>query len=286
MTRVGFIGLGNMGAPIARRLVQAGLDPIVFDQSEAALQKLAEAGARTAASCAGVAAEADMIGVCVRDDADVEAAVLGVDGVLGSAKEGSLVALHSTILPTTVSRVAAAAAERGVGVVDATVTGGAMGAEKGQLTYMVGGAAEDVERCRPVFEASAKTIIHTGALGSGATAKLCLSITTYLGFLAAFEATMLATKAGVAAPAFENVLRSAGVMTDNLAAFVRMRLVADERSEDEALQAMLRNFTDLAEKDLATALTLAREQGVALPGAGLCQQLMARVYGVKDENRR
>ncbi|MCI0849671.1 MAG: NAD(P)-dependent oxidoreductase, partial [Chloroflexi bacterium] len=102
MTRVGFIGLGNMGAPIARRLVQAGLDPIVFDQSEAALQKLAEAGARTAASCAGVAAEADMIGVCVRDDADVEAAVLGVDGVLGSAKEGSLVALHSTILPTTV----------------------------------------------------------------------------------------------------------------------------------------------------------------------------------------
>ena len=79
MTRVGFIGLGNMGAPIARRLAQAGMDPLVFDQSESALQKLAEEGVRTATSCAGVAAEADLVGVCVRDDADVEEAVLGTD---------------------------------------------------------------------------------------------------------------------------------------------------------------------------------------------------------------
>ena len=286
MVRVGFIGLGNMGAPIARRFVQAGMDPIVFDQSESALEKLAEAGARTAASCAGVAAEADMVGVCVRDDADVEAAVLGADGVLGAAKEGTLVALHSTILPSTVHAVAAAAAERGVSVVDATVSGGAMGAERGQLTYMVGGATEDVERWRPVFEASAASIIHTGELGSGATAKLCLSITTYLGFLAAFEASLLATKAGVPVPAFENVLRSTGMMTDQLAGFLGARRAAEERPDDESLQAVMRNFTDLAEKDFATALSFAREQGVALPGAGLCQQLMARVYGVQDKNRR
>ena len=286
MTRVGFIGLGNMGAPIARRLVQAGMDPIVFDQSESALQKLAEEGVRTAASCAGVAAEADLVGVCVRDDADVEEAVLGADGVVRAATEGTLVALHSTILPSTVHTVAAAAAERGVGVVDATVSGGAMGAERGKLTYMVGGPTEHVERWRPVFEASAASIIHTGELGSGATAKLCLSITTYLGFLAAFEASLLATQAGVPASAFDNVLRSTGVMTDQLAGFLGARRAADERPDDEALQALLRNFTDLAEKDFATALSFAREQGVALPGAGLCQQLMARVYGVQDRNRR
>ena len=132
----------------------------------------------------------------------------------------------------------------------------------------------------------AKASSGRGGGAAGATEEVGLRSAAYGGCLAGFGAAMLATKGGVAAPAFESVLGAAGVMTDNLAAFGRRRLVADERSEDEALQAMLRNFTDLAEKDLATALTLAREQGVALPGAGLCQQLMARVYGVKDEHRR
>lgn len=271
---------------MARRLVLAGLDPLVFDQQEAALRALAEAGVRTAGSAADVAAQSDVIGVCVRDDADVESVMLGAGGIVAAAPEGSVVAIHSTILPKTVRAMASAASARGVGVIDATVSGGAMGAEQGKLTYMVGGDSALVERCRPVFESSAASIIHAGPVGSGATAKLCLSVVTYLGFLATFEATLLARAAGLQDGAVEDVLRSTGGLTDQLRAFVHMRQAADERADDDSFQALLRNFTDLAEKDLALALTLAREEGISLPGAALCQQLMARVYGLQDGKRR
>ena len=284
--RVGFIGLGNIGRPMALRLVQAGLDTVVFDLADAPCRELEAAGARVASSCAEAVREADIIGVCVRDDADVREVTTGPGGVIEAAQPGAIVALHSTILPSTVREVASAAAERGVGVVDAPIAGGAMGAERGTLTYMVGGDAELVERCRPMFEASAAKIVHTGPLGSGATMKLCHSIMTYLGFLAAFEATLLARHAGLSQEALEEVTRSSGMMNDQTLAFVRMRRVAEERLDDDSLQALLRSITALAEKDLALTLALAREHGVALPGSALCQQLMARVYGLADDKRR
>lgn len=284
--RVGFVGLGTIGLPIAQRLVEAGLDTIVFDRREEPCRKLEEAGARVASSCAEVARDADVVGVCVRDDADVREVTMGPDGVADNAPAGAVIALHSTILPSTVREVAHAASARGVGVVDASVSGGAAGAQRGKLTYMVGGDAELVARCRPVFETSAAKIVHTGPLGTGAATKLCHAIMTYLGFLAAFETTLLARHAGLSGEALEEVTRSSGVMTDQTLAFVRMRRTVESRPDDAELQATLRNFTDLAEKDLELTLSFAREQGVALPGAGLCQQLMARVYGIEDEKRR
>ncbi|MDP3768054.1 MAG: NAD(P)-binding domain-containing protein, partial [Dehalococcoidia bacterium] len=133
-----------------------------------------------------------VIGICVRDDADVRAVLLGPDGVIEAAKQDAVVAVHSTVLPDTVRSVASEAEKRGVGVIDAPVTGGAFGAQRGTLTYMVGGDAALLARCRPVFETSAAKIVHTGPLGSGASMKLCHSVMTYLGFLAAFEAALLA----------------------------------------------------------------------------------------------
>jgi 3-hydroxyisobutyrate dehydrogenase len=282
----GFIGLGNIGKPMALRLVQAGLPTVVFDRREAACRELANLGARAATSCAEVAATCDVIGVCVRDDDDVRQVTLAPDGVLPSARSGAVIALHSTILPRTVIEIGHAAAAREVGVVDAAITGGAAGAQNGTLTYMVGGDAALVERCRPVFATSAAHIVHTGALGSGAATKLCNNLIGYLGYLAAFEAAHLAEHAGLSIDALLEVTRSTGAMTDAMLTFLRFRQAIEAQPDTPSLQQTARNFTDLAEKDLAVTLAFAREHGVTLPGTAVCQQLMARVYGLRDGARR
>jgi 3-hydroxyisobutyrate dehydrogenase len=286
MSRVGFVGLGAIGKPMARRLVAGGLKTIVFDLVPAAVDELVAAGARGAGSLREVAAASDTIGVCVRDDADVQAVVLGADGLLAGAAAGTVIALHSTILPRTVTEVGAAAAVRGIGVVDACITGGARGAEQGTLTYIVGGDAAHLDRCRPAFATSAAKIIHTGALGTGAATKLCNNLMTYLGFLAAFEATLLARRAELSMEAFEAVTGANGNLTEQMRAFLMLHRVPAEQRQDVTFQQLLRAYTTLAEKDLAVTLAFAREHGVALPGTGLCQQLMARVFGLEDENRR
>jgi 3-hydroxyisobutyrate dehydrogenase-like beta-hydroxyacid dehydrogenase len=271
---------------MARRLVAGGLDTTVFDVTASAVDGLVAAGARRA-SCAGdVARAADVVGICVRDDADVNAVVHGADGLLAGASPGLVIAVHSTVLPSTVRAIGEAAAARGVAVVDACITGGAVGAEQGTLTYMVGGDAADLERCRPAFETCAEKIVHTGPLGSGTGVKLCNNLMTYLGFLAAFEATLLARRAGLSAQALEEVTRANGNMTTQMLAFLSLHRVPAAQRAEPGFQDLLRGFTTLAEKDLAVTLAFARENGVALPGAALCQQLMARVYGLDDENRR
>jgi 3-hydroxyisobutyrate dehydrogenase len=283
--RAGFIGLGNIGKPMARRLVARGLETTVFDVAPAALDDFG-GGARRAGSARAVAAAADVVGVCVRDDADVRAVVCGPDGVLAGAAPGLIIAIHSTVLPRTVREVAEAAAASGVAVVDACVTGGAAGAEQGRLTYMVGGEAEHVERCRPVFAACAEKVVHTGALGTGAATKLCNNLMTYLGFLAAFEANLLACRSGLSPQALDEVTRSNGNLTEQMQMFITLHRLPAEQRKEPGFQQMLLGFTTLAEKDLAVTLAFAREHGVALPGTALCQQLMARVYGLEDDGRR
>lgn len=279
--RAGFIGLGNIGKPMARRIVDAGVQTTVFDLSAAAVAELATTGARAARSAREVARVADVVGVCVRDDDEVRAALLGDDGIEAGAVPGLVVAIHSTILPRTVHEMAAALAPKGVSVVDACITGGAAGAAEGRLTYMVGGEAEHVERCRPIFETSAERIVHTGALGSGVSVKLCNNLMTYLGFLAAFEATILARKSGLSEKALEEVTRANGNLTDQMLAFLTLHRLPAETRKDPGLQQMLRSFTSLAEKDLGVTLEFAREHGVELPGTARCRELMARVYGLE-----
>lgn len=284
--RVGFIGLGNIGKPMAERLVQAGLDTTVFDVLPAPVEELAADGAKVAGSAAELARSCDVIGVCVRDDADVHAVVFGDDGLLAGARSGAVVALHSTILPSTVVEVATAAADQGVEVVDACITGGEAGARQGTLTYMVGGDAAALETCRPAFETAAAKIVHTGPLGTGAATKLCNNLMTYLAWVAAFEATLLARTAGLDQEKLEEVTRSNGNMTDPMLAFLALHKVPEQTRKSGEFQAVVRNYALLAEKDLAVTLAFARECGVSLPGTGLAQQLMGRVYGLEDPNRR
>jgi 3-hydroxyisobutyrate dehydrogenase len=280
--RAGFVGLGSIGQPMARRLVTGGLETTVFDVAEPAVAAVVAAGARGAASARDVAAAADVVGVCVRDDADVRAVVLGDQGLLAGAAPGTVIAIHSTILPRTVLEMAEAAGRAGVAVVDACVTGGPMGAERGTLTYMVGGEPAHVERCRPVFATAAAKIVHTGALGTGAATKLCNNLMTYLGFLAAFESNLLAEGAGLSREALHEVTRANGNLTDQMLAFLTLHRIPAEQRAEPGFQRMLQGYTTLAEKDLAVTLAFAREHGVELPGTARCRELMARVYGLSQ----
>jgi 3-hydroxyisobutyrate dehydrogenase-like beta-hydroxyacid dehydrogenase len=154
-----------------------------------------------------------------------------------------VIAVHSTVLPRTVCEIGRAAATKQVAVVDACITGGAVGAEQGRLTYMVGGEAADVERCRPAFETSAEKIVHTGPLGSGTGVKLCNNLMTYLGFLAAFEATLLARRAGLSNQALEDVTRANGNLTAQMTAFLMLHRVPAEQRAEAGFQDLLRGFT-------------------------------------------
>ena len=282
--KAGFIGLGNIGLPMAKRLASGGLATTVHDVVPGRDTQVA--GARGTASPREVAAASDVIGLCVRDDADVRAVMLGEAGVLAGAARGAIVAIHSTVQPATVIEVAAAAAERGVGVIDACITGGAAGASAGTLTVMVGGEAAHVEYARPFFDCFAKKVVHTGPLGTGCKMKLCNNLMTYLAWTAAYEAMLLARAAGLPQETLEEVTGSNGNLTDPMRAFLALHKAPEATRRSEGFQTMMRGFVEIAEKDLAASLALARECGVALPGAGLASQIMARVYGLEDEGRR
>jgi len=170
--RVGFIGLGSQGAPMARRIVDAGYPTTLWARRPAALAPFAGTSAEAAASPAELAAASDLVCVCVVSDADVEQVVAGDRGVLAGLAPGGTIAVHSTVHPETCRRLAAQARARGVRLVDATVSGGGGAAAEGRLLVMVGGDAETVDLCRPVFASYADPIVHMGPLGSGQLAKL------------------------------------------------------------------------------------------------------------------
>ncbi|RIK93808.1 MAG: hypothetical protein DCC71_23800, partial [Proteobacteria bacterium] len=199
---------------------------------------------------------------------------------------GALVAIHSTVQPATVAEVAAAAARGGVDVIDACITGGAAGAAQGALTVMAGGDAAVVERARPFLDCFAKKVVHTGPLGSGCKTKLCNNLMTYLAWTAAYEATLLARAAGLSQEVLEEVTGSNGNLTEPMRAFLALHKAPDAARRSEGFQRSMRGFVEIAEKDLAATLALARECGIALPGTATASQIMARVYGLDDPNRR
>ncbi len=284
--RAGFVGLGNQGAPIAAHLVPAGFETTVFDLAPAAMTELVAGGAAAARSPREVAERADVVGICVPADEHVRAVVLGDDGLLAGAAPGTVLAIHSTILPATAVALAEAAAARGVAVLDACVTGGAARARARQLTFLVGGDAAALERARPFLQVAAEKILHAGPVGSGAKLKLCLNLITYLQWAAAYESFALARAVGLPQEILEEAGRSNGQLTPLMAAFLATHKAPEEARRSEAMQTALRGYMQLAEKDLACALQLAREAGVSLPVGGLVSQLMARLYGVEDPGRR
>jgi 3-hydroxyisobutyrate dehydrogenase len=170
--RVGFIGLGSQGGPMARRIVEGGYDLTLWARRPATLEPFADTAAKTAQSPAELAANSDLVCLCVVGDDDVREVLSGETGVLAGLAPGGVVAIHSTVHPDTCAEIAKSAADQDVSVIDAPVSGGAPAVEAGQLLVMVGGDADVVARCRPVFATYADPVVHLGPLGNGQVAKI------------------------------------------------------------------------------------------------------------------
>jgi 3-hydroxyisobutyrate dehydrogenase-like beta-hydroxyacid dehydrogenase len=181
--RVGFIGLGSQGGPMARRIIDAGFPVTLWARRPATLEPFAETATKTAGSPAELAAASDLVCVCVVADADVEQVLAGPDGVLDGIAAGGVIAVHSTVHPDTCRRLAEQAAARGAVLIDAPVSGGGPAAAAGRLLVMAGGDADTVEFCRPVFAAYADPVVHLGPVGTGQVTKLLNNVlfTAHLG---------------------------------------------------------------------------------------------------------
>jgi 3-hydroxyisobutyrate dehydrogenase len=253
--RVGYIGLGVMGKPMARNLLRAGFPLTVHNRSRGAVEELAAEGAKPATSPAEVARASDVLLTCLPGPADVELVYLGAAGVLEGAGAGSILIDMSTIDPGTHRKIAGLAAARGVGYHDAPVSGGSIGAQNATLTIMVGGDEATLERARPVLEAVGKQIYHLGPVGSGATAKLVNNMLAAINGAGAVEALVLGAKAGLDPRKLAEVINNSSGGSRSFAATVP--------------EVLRRNFepgftVDLHHKDVCLAIDLGRQLGVRL----------------------
>lgn len=264
MEKIGFIGLGIMGRPMCLNLLKAGFQVTVWNRTPEKMREVQTYGAQTAASPRRVAETSDIIITMVTDSPDVEKVVLGADSVIHGARPGSVVIDMSTISPTVTRAIAAKLAQAGVQMLDAPVSGGDSGAIAGTLAIMIGGKAETVERCRPIFEAMGKTITHIGGHGMGQTVKLCNQILVTVTNLAVCEAVSFAASAGID----PQMMISA---TQNGAA-------GSWQLSNLGPKMVLRDFKpgfmiDLQQKDLRLALEAAEELKLPLPALALVHQL-------------
>ena len=273
LMRLGYIGLGNIGAPMAQCLVKSGAAVTVFDVAPQAAAPFASA-ATVAASPAQVGANADLVGICARHDTDVIEIVAGAGGLLETMTAGGI-AIHSTVRPSTVKALAETAAAKGVVVIDAAVTGGADVAARGELTIMAGGAPEDVALLRPLMEPYSKAIIHAGALGAGMTLKLSNNLVTYMQLAAAVEGYRLAEAAGLDPAQLTEVMTNNGNLTPTMGAYIKGRKVWPEALGPERYRQSQLSLVDLAKKDMSLAEEVAAELGVALPGTTAIRTLFS-----------
>ena len=190
MSRIAFIGLGNMGSPMALNLIKAGHELAVFDLSDAALKAAAQAGAKVAASAQEAVKDAEAVATMLPASKHVEGLYLGDAGLLSHIAQGTLVIECSTIAPESARKVAEAAKAKGIRMIDAPVSGGTGGAEAGTLTFIVGGEAADLEAAMPYLEKMGKNIFHAGDAGAGQVAKICNNM--LLGILMAGTSEALA----------------------------------------------------------------------------------------------
>ncbi len=262
--QIGFVGLGIMGQSMAHNLLQAGFSLTVWNRSPEKMGPLVKAGAKAGQNPADVAANSDIIVICVSDTPDVEAVILGQAGITNGAKAGNLVIDCSTISPIATRTLAETLAAQQVAMLDAPISGGSEGAAKGSLSIMVGGAAQDFERARPIFEAMGKTITHVGQSGAGQTVKLVNQILVVGHTLAMSEALLFAQAGGVD-------LKKALTAVEAGAAGSWM---LSNRGPQIIKRDWRPGFTiDLQQKDVRLALDAADKLGVPLPATGLIFQL-------------
>lgn len=271
----GYIGLGNMGAPMAGRLVDWPGGLVVFDLRTDAMTPLVEAGASPADSVTEVAG-ADIISVTVLNDEQVRSVV---GEIAQHAKPGTVIAIHSTISPDTAVALADELRGRDIHIVDAPVSGGGAAAGKGELAVMVGADRAVYERIKPAFKTFASMVIHAGPPGAGTRMKLARNMLTFTGYAAACEAMALAEKAGIDLQQLGRVVRHTDALTSGPGAI----MVRDDMrplDHDNFLYDSFLHARGLGEKDLALALALGESVSVELPLARLALVNLAAGLGV------
>jgi len=275
--KVSFIGMGTMGTAMALNIIKAGHEITVHNRSRAKEEPMAKAGARRAGSPKEASQEADIIVTCVSDTPDVEGVIMGANGVIHGAQPGAIVIDMSTISPSATRRIAAELAKKGIRMLDAPVSGGSEGAQKGTLTIMVGGSAEDVAQAMPVLSAMGKSITHVGPSGAGQFTKAINQVIISGVYLAVAEGMTLGLKAGLD---MEKVVQA-------LAGGAAGSWVLNFRSGNMIKNEYPLGFrVRLHRKDLGIALEAAKEMGVFLPCTALVAQiengLMSLGYGDED----
>jgi len=279
MSGVGFIGLGQIGKPMARRLVDWPGGLTVCDAVASTTESFASRGVHVAATPAEVAERATVISIMVRDDAQVTEVLCGPEGILSTAASGTVVAIHSTVEADTPARLAALAAERGVHVVDAPVSGGSMGAASGTLALMVGGTEDAVALVREPFGCFATLVAHLGPVGAGTRAKLARNLVTFAAYSAVGEALRLAEAAGVDVAQLGEVVRHSDRVTGGPGA-VMLRDTAAPLADTDGLHDIFLHTRELGEKDLRLALDLGADLGLDLPFAELALASLGTALGV------
>ncbi len=279
MERLGFIGLGIMGKPMAANLLAAGFPLCVYNRSPAAVQELAAAGATAAESALDLAAASDIVITMLPDSPDVEQVVLGTAGVAAGMRPGAVFIDMSTIAPATTRRIAATLADRGIDAIDAPVSGGQAAAQAGSLSIMAGGSEAALVRAQPIFDVVGRATTHIGSAGAGQVAKAANQIVVALTIQAVAEALMLSRKAGVDPERVRDALLG-GFAQSRVLEIHGQRIL--EGSYEPGFKLRLHR------KDLAIALQLGRERLAPLfataQAAELMDALLAQGAGDRDHS--
>jgi 2-hydroxy-3-oxopropionate reductase len=268
MLKIGFIGLGIMGRPMAANLIKSGYDLSVYNRSREAIEALSALGAVPCRSASEVAEESEIVILMLPDTPDVEQVLFGDNGVASGIKAGAIVIDMSSISPMATRKFAKALADQGVEMLDAPVSGGQIGAENATLSIMVGGKTEIFEKVRPILEKMGKNIVHIGNHGDGQVCKVANQIVVALTIEAVGEALLLASKAGADVRKVREAL---------LGGFAQSRIleVHGERMIKRTFQPGFK--IKLHQKDLNLALQAGRDLGVSLPNTATAQELFTAV---------
>ena len=272
--RIGFVGLGMMGLPMAKNLVEAGYTVTVFDLDAGAIEEAQEFGASPASTGAEVAAQSDIIITMVPDSPHVEAAIAGNGGIIEGIRAESVVIEMSTILPETGRRMAELLAEKGADFVDAPVTGGVAGAEAGSMSILVGGDAEAFERTLPVLSILGGDITHMGPVGAGHTTKIANQLIGVATLAGLSEAFVLAKKSGLDMQTFYDAVKSGAGRSWALET-LGPKILKGDFSPGFMVKHM--------QKDLRLAGQLADDTGTSIPTTSLIAQLYHAVQAESPE---
>jgi 2-hydroxy-3-oxopropionate reductase len=263
--RVGFVGLGLMGVPMAQNIMKAGLELMVWNRTKAKADTLLAKGARWVDTIGALAAQCDVVITMVTNARAVETVICGKDGVLDHAKAGLIIVDMSSIPPETSRSISERAKSRGLAMLDAPVTGNPKAAEGAKLGIMVGGEATILEHVRPIFESLSSIIVHAGPSGAGSTLKLVNNLILGVAIQAVAEALVLARKAGIDPECVRQISTVGGARTGAMETR-GPRMIAHDFSAHFS--------TDNMHKDLSTALKLADEIGACAPAAAVALETL------------